>query len=50
MTTCGFGDNHPTTTYERMVAMVAMLISSWIFGYTIGEICKIVANFNLLAA
>ena len=50
MTTCGYGDFHPRTTNERMASIVAMLISSGVFGYYIGEIGKIVSNYNRLAA
>ena len=50
MTTCGYGDIHPYSTNERMSTMMAMLISSIVFGYVIAEIGRIVRNFNVLAA
>jgi hypothetical protein len=50
MTTCGYGDIHPYSTNERMASMVAMIISSGLFGYIIEDIGKIVSNFNILAA
>lgn len=46
MTTCGYGDIHPHSAIERLVTMVAMLISSGVFGYVIAEIGRIVRNFN----
>jgi hypothetical protein len=50
MTSCGYGDFHPFTSNERVVAMFAMIISSGVFAYYIGAIGKIVSNFNALAA
>ncbi|TNV87308.1 hypothetical protein FGO68_gene14185 [Halteria grandinella] len=50
-TTCtvGYGDFHPTTTAERVVVMVCMLVQSGMFAYIIGDISRMVSNFNLLA-
>jgi hyperpolarization activated cyclic nucleotide-gated potassium channel 2 len=50
MTSCGYGDIHPTSSGERCIAMIAMLTSSGIFAFVIEEIGKIVSNYNVLAA
>jgi hypothetical protein len=50
MCSVGYGDFHPITTNERVVSIVAMLISSGIYAYIIGDIGRIVSNFNMLAA
>lgn len=50
MTTCGYGDFYPTSTNERMISMIAMIVSSGIFGYIIEDIGKLVSSFNVLAA
>lgn len=49
MATVGYGDIHPRTTYERIYAMLAMLISSGVFSYTINAIGNIVSRYNILA-
>jgi hypothetical protein len=38
MTTCGYGDFHPTNTNERILMMFAMIISSGVFAFYIGDI------------
>jgi Ion channel len=50
-TTCtvGYGDFHPVTTNERMVVMVCMIVQSGMFAYIIGDIGRMVSNFNMLA-
>lgn len=50
-TTCtvGYGDFHPVTTSERVVVMVCMLVQSGMFAYIIGDIGRMVSNFNMLA-
>lgn len=50
MTSCGYGDIHPTGSSERVASVIAMLMSSLIFGFIIGDVGRIVRNFNLLAA
>lgn len=50
MTTCGYGDIHPVTPNERFICMLAMLISSGMFAYIIGDIGRLVGSFNVLAA
>lgn len=50
MTTCGYGDLHPFSTNERLASMVAMIISSGLFGYIIQDVGRMVSNFNLLAS
>ena len=46
MTTCGYGEIHPYSTNERLSSMLAMIVSSGVFGYVIAEIAKMVRNFN----
>ncbi len=50
MTTCGYGDFHPSESVERVAAMGAMIVSSGLFGYIIQNISRIVSQFNILAA
>lgn len=49
MMSVGYGDIHPITTYERMVTMACMILSSGVFAFIIGDIGKMVASFNVLA-
>lgn len=49
MTTCGYGDIHPTSSIERLASMFAMLASSGVFGHVIASIGRIVRNYNTLA-
>ena len=49
MVTVGYGDIAPTNTYERLYVMVAMLIASGVFAYTINSIGTIVSRYNFLA-
>lgn len=49
MCTVGYGDNHPVTTNERIVSMIIMIIASGVFAYILGNIGRMVSNFNLLA-
>jgi hypothetical protein len=49
MVTVGYGDIHPSTTNERMIAMISMLVSSGVFAFIIGDIGKMVGSFNVLA-
>ncbi|KAH7474097.1 Potassium voltage-gated channel subfamily H member 2 [Phytophthora ramorum] len=47
MTTVGYGDVHPTTTYERLFAIVAMILGAWIFAYGITNVVAMVTNLNM---
>lgn len=49
MTTCGYGDIHPYTSNERLASMMAMIISSVVFGFIINDIGKMVSKLNILA-
>jgi hypothetical protein len=49
MTTCGYGDFHPTTTNERLIVIVVMIVSSGVFAFIIGDIGNIVSSYNELA-
>ncbi|KAG7400715.1 hypothetical protein PHYBOEH_004762 [Phytophthora boehmeriae] len=46
MTTVGYGDVHPTTTHERIFAIVAMVVGAWIFAYGITNVVAMVTNLN----
>ena len=48
--TVGYGDYHPVTTNERIAVILCMLISSGMFSYIIGDIGRLVRNFNFLSA
>ena len=48
MCTVGYGDFHPVTSYERIVSIFCMLVSSGMFAYVIGDIGRMVSNHNLL--
>jgi hypothetical protein len=50
MTTVGYGDVTPTTTYEKGLAIAAMIIGGMIFAYTIKSLGKIVTEYNSLSA
>lgn len=49
MVTVGYGDITPRTTFERIYTMMAMLIASGMFSYTINSIGTIVTRYNILA-
>jgi len=49
MCTVGYGDFHPATSYERVVSMIVMIMSSGVFAFIIGDIGRMVSGFNLLA-
>lgn len=38
MITIGYGDIHPYTTPEMIVSILAMLLASGVFGYTMNSI------------
>ncbi|RLN49825.1 hypothetical protein BBJ29_004634 [Phytophthora kernoviae] len=46
MTTVGYGDVHPTTTRERIFAIVAMVVGAWVFAYGITNVVAMVTNLN----
>lgn len=46
MTTIGYGDVTPTNNPERIYAMIIMLISSGVFGYTMSRIGSILQSFT----
>jgi hypothetical protein len=49
MTTCGYGDNHAHTTSERITSMAAMIISSGVFAFIIGDIGRLVSSMNVIS-
>jgi hypothetical protein len=49
MCTVGYGDFHPTTSNERIISMIVMIVSSGMFAFIIGDIGKIISGFNILA-
>lgn len=50
MITVGYGDITPRTTFERIYTMMAMIIASGMFSFTINSIGTIVTRYNILAA
>jgi hypothetical protein len=50
MAAVGYGDILPITRSEMLYAMIAMIISSGIFAYTVNSIGSIVSSFNELSA
>eukprot|EP00347_Sterkiella_histriomuscorum_P000865 403374225 len=50
MVTVGYGDITPRTTIERVYTMLAMIIASGMFSFTINSIGTIVTRYNILAA
>lgn len=50
MVTVGYGDITPRTTYERIYSMLAMIIASGMFSYTLNSIGTIIMRYNILAA
>ena len=49
MITVGYGDITPKNTCERIYTMVAMIIASGMFSYTLNSIGTIVSRYNILA-
>lgn len=49
MTTCGYGDIHPTTSKERLIQIIIMITASGVFAFFLGDIGKIVKSFNDIA-
>lgn len=49
MTSIGYGDITPRNTNERLITMLSMIISSMTFAFIIGDIGKVVGNYNILA-
>ena len=50
MTTIGYGDVTPVTNPEKIFAMLIMILSSGIFGYTMNRIGNILQSFNETSA
>ena len=46
MITVGYGDITPTTSYERVLAIVTMLIASVVFAYTMNRINHILTGLD----
>ena len=49
MVTVGYGDIHPTTTSERMIAILNMCIASGFYAYIINLVSTMVRQYNTLA-
>lgn len=49
MTTVGYGDISAINTQERMFVMLAMLIATGVYAYTLDFVGKKVTEFNMLA-
>jgi len=50
MVTVGYGDITPRTTNERIYTMLAMIVASGMFSFTINSIGTIITRYNILAA
>eukprot|EP00500_Bicosoecida_sp_ms1_P000160 CAMPEP_0203810142 /NCGR_PEP_ID=MMETSP0115-20131106/2759_1 /ASSEMBLY_ACC=CAM_ASM_000227 /TAXON_ID=33651 /ORGANISM="Bicosoecid sp, Strain ms1" /LENGTH=1752 /DNA_ID=CAMNT_0050718925 /DNA_START=358 /DNA_END=5612 /DNA_ORIENTATION=- len=46
ITTVGYGDVNAGTTYERLYAMVAMLVGASVFGFIIGNISSLLGSMD----
>merc|ERR1712159_671127 len=46
MSTIGYGDIIPVSTWERMITAVAMVIGSCTFAYGLTNVCFLVYNYN----
>lgn len=44
MSTLGYGDHKPITTDEKLFAIFAMIIASFVFGYYVGNISDIITK------
>jgi len=49
MVTVGYGDITPKTTDERIYTMLAMIVASGMFSYTLNSIGTIIMRYNILA-
>jgi hypothetical protein len=49
MTTVGYGDVHAINTQERMIVMLAMLVATGVYAYTLDFVGKKVREYNMLA-
>ena len=49
MVTVGYGDIHPTSTYERMITIFNMCIASGFYAYIINLVSTMVRQYNTLA-
>jgi len=49
LSTVGYGDILPTTDFERIYAMFAMVVGGAFYGYIIGSVTSIVADMDLNA-
>lgn len=49
MTSIGYGDITPVSTYERLLTMLCMILSSMTFAFIISDIGKVVGSYNILA-
>jgi hypothetical protein len=47
MTTTGYGDIHPETDAERLVASLIMLFGGSFYGYTIALMAQLVSKLNI---
>jgi hyperpolarization activated cyclic nucleotide-gated potassium channel 2 len=50
MVSVGYGDIHPQTVNERALTIGCMIVSSGVFAFIVGDIGKLVGNYNVLAA
>ena len=50
MVTVGYGDVSALNTNERLFCMLAMIVSSGVYAFTLNEIGKTVSKFNQASA
>lgn len=46
ITTVGYGDLTPTNTYERLFAIIAMVVGVTVFAYFMGSMTSVVSAMN----
>ena len=46
LTTIGYGDIKPVTAFERLFAILAMLLGSAMFAYVVGTMCSVVQGLS----
>merc|ERR1711988_700960 len=47
MTTIGYGDVMPKSTYERLLVTVGMVIGACTFAYGLTTVCQLIFNRNM---
>jgi len=50
LSTIGYGDYHPVSSYERMLAVPILMIGVAVFSFIMGQFIEILLNYNSLWA